>query len=89
MKKIFEIIRKGYTKFMFVIMIFQLEFLNLENGVNNLLSREFSGGSVARTQNLHCQGLTSIPGQGTKTLKAAGHGQKIIIVIIILSNRLP
>ena len=36
MKKIFEIIRKGYTKFMFVIMIFQLEFLNLENGVNNL-----------------------------------------------------
>ena len=37
----------------------------------------FPGGPVVRTQCSHCQGLGSIPGQGTKTLQARQHGQKI------------
>ena len=29
--------------------------------------REFPGGPVVKTWSYHCQGLGSIPGQGTKT----------------------
>ena len=31
---------------------------------------------MVRTQNIHCHGLGSIPGQGTKILQAVWHSQK-------------
>ena len=37
---------------------------------------EFPGSPVVRTWHFHCQGLGSIPNQGTKTLQAAQLGQK-------------
>ena len=38
--------------------------------------REFPGGPVVKTWCFHCQGLGSIPGQGTKTLQAMQYGHK-------------
>ena len=37
---------------------------------------EFPGSLVVRTWRFHCQGLGSIPGQGTKILQASQLGQK-------------
>ena len=41
-----------------------------------LYFREFPGSPMADTQCLHCQGLGSIPGQGTKMPQAAQSSQK-------------
>ena len=38
--------------------------------------RELAGGPVVRTPCFHCWGLGSIPGERTKILQAAWHGQK-------------
>ena len=40
-----------------------------------LWSREFPGSPVVRTWSFHCQGLGSVPGQGTKILQAMWHGK--------------
>ena len=40
------------------------------------ITRELLGGPVVRTQHFHCQGLGSIPGQGTKIPQASQCGQK-------------
>ena len=37
---------------------------------------EFPGGPVIRTWYIHCQGLSSIPGQGTTILQAVQPSQK-------------
>ena len=42
----------------------------------NTQSGEFPGGPVVRIQCFHCEGLGSIPGQGTKILQDAWRGQK-------------
>ena len=39
-------------------------------------NREFPGGTAVRTEHFQCQGPGSIPGQGTKTPRAAKHSQK-------------
>ena len=41
---------------------------------------------MIRTQYFHCYGLGSIPGQGTKTLKAEQCGQKKNYSLILLGN---
>ena len=45
--------------------------------------REFPGGPVVRSRRSHCQGLDSIPCQGTKILQAARRSQNIYIYIYI------
>ena len=38
--------------------------------------KEFSSGTVVRTQHFHCKGLGSTPGRGTKTLHITWRSQK-------------
>ena len=44
--------------------------------VKNTPSWDFPGGPVVRTQHLHCTGLGSIPGRGTKVPQATRYGPK-------------
>ena len=48
----------------------------MEASFKNGYVREFPSGSVVRTQRFHCQGLGSIPGQGTKIPQAEWCDQK-------------
>ena len=39
---------------------------------------------MVRTPRFHCCGLGSIPGPGNTILEATWHGQKIIIIILLI-----
>ena len=47
-----------------------------EEWLKKMWYREFPGGPVVKTLSFHCQGPSSIPGQGTKILQATWCGQK-------------
>ena len=53
-----------------------------QQAVQNVILGEFPGGPVIRTLHFHCQGLCSIPGQGTKIPQATQPKTKKYVIFL-------